>query len=59
MKKFIERRGGARENSGPKLKYGEKTKQITFGCPETKEVEFTLYCENKLKTYLKNDVYSK
>jgi len=54
-----ENRGGARENSGPKLKYGEKTKRITFSCPETKEVEFTLYCENKLKTYLKNDVYIK
>lgn len=59
MKKYIERRGGARENSGPKLKYGEKTKRITFSCPLTKEVEFTLYAENKLKTYLKNDVYIK
>jgi len=51
------KRGGARPNSGPKLKYGEKTKRITFGCPESMEVEFTEYCENKLKTYLKNDVY--
>ncbi|MFZ2432497.1 MAG: hypothetical protein WAW57_15265 [Lutibacter sp.] len=59
MKKFIERRGGVRPNSGPKLKYGEKTKQITFGCPESMEVEFTEYCNNKLKTYLKNDVYIK
>ena len=57
MKK--EKRGGARPNTGPKLKYGEKTKRITFSCPETMEVEFTEYCENKLKTYLKNDVYSK
>ena len=52
-----EKRGGARPNSGPKLKYGEKTKRIAFGCPESMEVEFTEYCENKLKTYLKNDVY--
>ena len=59
MKTKKEKRGGARENSGPKLKYGEKTKRISFGCPESMEVEFTEYCENKLKTYLKNDVYSK
>ena len=59
MKPKKEKRGGARENSGPKLKYGEKTKRISFGCPESMEVEFTEYCENKLKTYLKNDVYSK
>ena len=54
-----ENRGGARPNTGPKLKYGEKTKRITFSCPLSMEVEFTLYVENKLKTYLKNDVYSK
>lgn len=59
MKPQKENRGGARPNTGPKLKYGEKTKRITFSCPLTKEIEFIQYAENKLKTYLKNDIYSK
>jgi hypothetical protein len=52
-------RGGYRLNAGRKLKYGEKTKRISFSCPLSMEVEFTEYCGNKLKTYLKNDVYIK
>lgn len=45
------KRGGKREGSGAKLKYGEHTEQIGFKVPISKIEEFKIYCRTKLKTY--------
>ena len=49
MKK--ENRGGARLNTGPKLKYGEPTKQIVFRCPKSKVEKMKTLIRSKLSNW--------
>ena len=41
-------RGGKREGSGSKPKYGEETKSIAFRCPISKIPELTAIIKDKL-----------
>ena len=52
MKK--ETRGGARLNAGPKLKYGEPTKQIVLRCPKSKVEELKKIIRSKLSEWRVN-----
>jgi len=52
MKK--ETRGGARLNAGPKLKYGEPTKQIVIRCPKSKVEELKTLIRSKLSEWRVN-----
>jgi hypothetical protein len=47
-------RGGARLNAGPKLKYGEQTRQIVFRCPESKVEEMKKVISSKLSEWRSN-----
>lgn len=44
-------RGGARLNTGPKLKYGEPTKQIVIRCPKSKVEELKTLIRSKLSEW--------
>ena len=48
-KKKKSNRGGKREGSGSKPKYGEETKTIAFRCPISKIPELTAIVKDKLK----------
>jgi hypothetical protein len=49
-----ENRGGARKGSGPKLKYKERTKTISFRVPESKFQEIKEKINELLKEYKEN-----
>ena len=45
-------RGGKRQGSGAKLKYGEKTITSSFSIPKSKEEEVIKIVKSKLSEYL-------
>jgi hypothetical protein len=51
MKTKNEKRGGARQGSGAKPKYNQKTKTIAFRCPISKVDELKLVVSSKLSEW--------
>jgi hypothetical protein len=51
MKTKKETRGGARQGSGAKFKYKEKTKTVAFRCPFSKVNELKLIVKSKLSEW--------
>lgn len=49
-------RGGARLNTGPKLKYGEPTKQIVIRCPKSKVEKMKTLINSKLSEWKENTI---
>jgi len=45
------KRGGARNGSGAKRKYGEQTKTIAFRCPASKVDELKIIIKTKLSEW--------
>jgi hypothetical protein len=51
MTKKKETRGGARQGSGAKPKYSEKTKTVAFRCPISKVEELKIIVKSKFSEW--------